>query len=77
MAALASEWVKQLLKLLQSPRLQGELGIAGHYYVEKPHNWNTCMAPFGKLVQLGTYESSPLPMMQPVTTRTQRSFYPS
>lgn len=46
------EWTESVLKLLEDPLLRRRLGNAGRAYVEEHHRWETCLEPFGKLLDL-------------------------
>jgi sugar transferase (PEP-CTERM/EpsH1 system associated) len=46
------EWVEQVGRLLDSPALRRQLGVAGRAYVEAYHDWDRCLEPFGPILGL-------------------------
>lgn len=46
------EWAEHVGRLLDTPALRQQLGIAGRRYVEAHHDWERCLEPFEALLYL-------------------------
>jgi glycosyltransferase involved in cell wall biosynthesis len=53
-ASSAAEWVEAVVRLLNDPSAQRQLGAAGRRNVEEHHHWDRCLVPFGDLLGLAT-----------------------
>lgn len=50
-ATTAEEWIATTTELLSNDRQRQNLAQAGRSYVEKHHDWNTCLEPLGQILQ--------------------------
>jgi sugar transferase (PEP-CTERM/EpsH1 system associated) len=51
-ASTPQEWVAAVAALLADPQRRQALGAAGRRYVERHHEWDHCLEPFGRLLGL-------------------------
>ncbi|WP_020474036.1 TIGR03087 family PEP-CTERM/XrtA system glycosyltransferase [Zavarzinella formosa] len=60
-AETPDEWVHRTVTLLNDPARCWELGMAGRRYAEAYHDWQQCLAPFGRLLRLDQTGVTPGP----------------
>jgi sugar transferase (PEP-CTERM/EpsH1 system associated) len=66
-AASPAAWVEAVLRLLDDPDLRRRLGVQGRRYVERHHDWDRCLEPFGPLLSLaGRDDPTPRDATDPV-----------
>jgi sugar transferase (PEP-CTERM/EpsH1 system associated) len=51
-ASCPEEWIEGVLRVLDNPDLQRQLGAAGRRYVEEQHRWERCLEPLATLLGL-------------------------
>jgi glycosyltransferase involved in cell wall biosynthesis len=53
-ASSKAEWVDAVSEVLANPQRRQKLGDAGRQFVERHHDWDTCLQPLGDLVHLAS-----------------------
>ncbi len=60
-AASPEAWVEQVLRLFDSEALRREFGTQARRFVERHHDWDSCLSPFGALLGIDGETAEPDP----------------